>query len=62
MPPASRPVCFYTSFVSFAKKVLLADIRYSAWANRSLLDGCSALTSDELERELRISQSSILAV
>jgi uncharacterized damage-inducible protein DinB len=48
--------------VSFAKKVLLADIRYSAWANRSLLDGCSALTSDELERELRISQSSILAV
>jgi uncharacterized damage-inducible protein DinB len=41
--------------------VLLADIRHSAWANRSLLDGCSALTSDELERELRISHSSILA-
>lgn len=43
------------------RKVLLADIRHSAWANRSLLDGCSALTSDELERELRISHSSILA-
>lgn len=41
--------------------MLLAEIRHSAWSNQSLLDGSSALTSDELERDLRISHSSILA-
>jgi len=46
--------------VSFAKQLLITDINYSAWANRRLLDGCSALTSEELERDLLISHSSLL--
>jgi uncharacterized damage-inducible protein DinB len=41
--------------------LLLDDVGYSAWANRLLLDGCSALTPEELERDLHISHSGILA-
>jgi uncharacterized damage-inducible protein DinB len=47
--------------VSFAKQSLLDDVSYSAWANRLLLDGCSALSPEELERDLHISHSGILA-
>jgi uncharacterized damage-inducible protein DinB len=47
--------------VSFAKQLLLTDVCYSAWANQRLLDACSALTSEEIERDLRISHASILA-
>jgi aspartate racemase len=46
--------------VSFAKQTSLADLRHSAWADQSLLDGCSALTGEELRRDLRISHNSIL--
>jgi uncharacterized damage-inducible protein DinB len=56
---SSTPV--YTFPVSFAKELLLADIGYSAWANQRLLDACSELTGEELERDLRISHTSILA-
>lgn len=38
----------------------LSDIQYSAWANRRLLDACAALVAEELERDLRISHTSIL--
>jgi uncharacterized damage-inducible protein DinB len=41
--------------------MLLSDVRRSAWANQSLLDGCAALTAEELERDFRISHNSILA-
>src|SRR5258708_25999366 len=51
----------YTFSVSLAKQVLLTDVRHSAWANQNLLDGCIALTVEELERDLRISHNSILA-
>jgi uncharacterized damage-inducible protein DinB len=51
----------YTFGVSFAKQLLLTDIRYSGWANQCLLEACSALTSEEIERDLRISHASILA-
>ena len=47
--------------MSFAKHLLLSDIAYSAWANQCLLDGCSAFTGEELERDLRVSHTSILA-
>jgi len=51
----------YTFSVSFAKQLLLTDVRHSAWANQSVLDGCAALTAEELERDFRISHASILA-
>ena len=41
--------------------MLLTDVRRSAWANHSLLEGCLTLTGDELERDFRISHNSILA-
>ena len=47
--------------MSLAKQLLLTDIRYSGWANERLLEACSALNSEEIERDLRISHSSILA-
>ena len=51
----------YTFSVSFAKQLLLSDVSYSAWANQCLLNSCSALTAEELVRDLDISHSSILA-
>src|SRR5258708_3146389 len=51
----------YTFSVSLAKQVLLTEVRHSTWANQNLLDGCIALTAEELERDLRISHNSILA-
>jgi len=47
--------------MSFAKQLLLSDINYSAWANQCLLDSCSTFTAEELERDLRLSHSSIIA-
>ena len=47
--------------MSLAKQALLADVRHSAWATRNLLEGCSALTAEELSRDFRISHASILA-
>jgi uncharacterized damage-inducible protein DinB len=52
---------YYTFFMTFAQQLLLSDIHYSAWANQCLLDGCSAFTAEELERDLRLSHTSILA-
>jgi uncharacterized damage-inducible protein DinB len=43
-----------------AKQLFLSDIRYSAWANQRLLDACEERTAEELERDLRISHTSIL--
>jgi uncharacterized damage-inducible protein DinB len=51
----------YTFLVSLAKQVLITDVRQSAWANQGLLDGCAALTAEELGRDLGISHKSILA-
>jgi len=56
-----HPSSVYTFLVSFGKQLLLTDIRYSTWANQRLLEACSALTSEEIERDLRISHSSILS-
>jgi uncharacterized damage-inducible protein DinB len=44
-----------------AKPLLLADIGYSAWANQRLLEASSALAAEELERDLGVSHSNILA-
>lgn len=51
----------YTFPVSLAKRLLLTDIRRSAWANQLLLEGCSALTNEELEYNFRISHGNILS-
>jgi len=47
--------------VSFVKQLLQADVRRSAWANLNLLEGCSALTAEEMERDFRISHTNILS-
>jgi uncharacterized damage-inducible protein DinB len=46
--------------MALSKTIVLADVRYSAWANQSLLEACSALTAEEIERGLGISHASIL--
>ena len=46
--------------MTLGKELLISDVSYSAWANRRLLEGCSALTADELGRDLRISHTSII--
>jgi uncharacterized damage-inducible protein DinB len=42
------------------KQLLFVHIGYSAWATRQLLDACSALTLEQLDRGLGASHSSIL--
>jgi uncharacterized damage-inducible protein DinB len=44
-----------------AKQLLLEDVRYSAWANQRVLDACSTLTEQELNRDLNISHSNIFS-
>jgi len=44
-----------------AKESFLSDLAYSAWANQLLLDGCTALTAEEMERDLGVSHPHILA-
>ncbi len=41
--------------------MLLSDVRYSAWANRLLLEACAALTVEEIARDLHVSHASILS-
>jgi len=47
--------------MSLSKQLLLNDVGRCAWADQRLLEGCSALTAEELERDFRISHTSILA-
>ncbi len=35
----------YTLPMTLGKELLLADVDYSAWADRRLLEGCSTLTA-----------------
>jgi uncharacterized damage-inducible protein DinB len=46
--------------MSQLKGLLLAHTGYSAWATRQLLDACSPLTLDQLDRDLGASHTSIL--
>ena len=46
--------------MSFGKEVFFNNVRQSMWANQQLLDGCSAISAGELERDLHISHNSIL--
>jgi uncharacterized damage-inducible protein DinB len=46
--------------MSTTRHLLLCDLDYSAWANQQLLEACSALTSDQLNRDLGASHRSIL--
>jgi DinB family protein len=43
-----------------AKEMLLTDLDYSAWANQVLLEACSALTAEELGRDLGASHRSVI--
>jgi uncharacterized damage-inducible protein DinB len=47
--------------VSLTKQILLGDVRCCAWADQLLLEACAALTSEELERDFRISHRNILS-
>jgi len=49
----------YICRMSLGKELLLVDIGYSGWADQRLLDVCSALTAEEIERDQRISHASI---
>ncbi len=51
----------YTFSVSLAKQLLVTDLRRSAWADQLLLEGCAALTVEELGRDFRISHANILS-
>jgi len=51
----------YTFPMSFAKQLLIAEVRQSAWANQGLLEGCADLSAEELGRDLRLSHHSILS-
>ena len=51
----------YNFAVVFNKQLLLTDLRHSAWADQRLLEGCTALTAEELGRDFRISHINILA-
>lgn len=42
------------------KQLFASDVRYSVWANRRLLDSCTVLTAEELERDLGLSHKNIL--
>jgi uncharacterized damage-inducible protein DinB len=46
--------------MSIASQLLLNDIDYTAWANRQLLEACSALTTEQVNRDLGASHRSIL--
>jgi len=46
--------------MSATRQLLLSDVDYSAWANQQLLAVCSALTRDQLIRDLGASHRSIL--
>jgi uncharacterized damage-inducible protein DinB len=46
--------------MSHLQQLLLAQIDYSAWATGQILDLCSSLALDQLDRELGVSHSSIL--
>ncbi len=47
--------------MSLVKQLLLVDVLRSAWANQNLLEGCGALTAEEMERDFRISHGNILS-
>ncbi len=46
--------------MSNIRQLLLSDIDYCAWANREILNACSALSPSQLEQDLGASHSSVL--
>lgn len=52
----------YTRGVPVSREALLYYVDYCAWANQELLHACSGLSSEELNRDLKMSHSSVLAV
>jgi len=46
--------------MTIAKQALLTDLDYSAWANQRLLDACSALTAEEMDRNLGASHGGVI--
>ena len=46
--------------MGIAKELLHLDLHYSAWANRRLLEACSALTTSERMRNLGHSHGGVL--
>ena len=46
--------------MTMTKQALLIDLDYSAWANQRLLDVCSALTAEEMDRDLGASHGGVI--
>ena len=46
--------------MTIAKQALLTDLDYSAWANQLLMDACSALTAEEMDRDLGASHGGVI--
>lgn len=46
--------------MTVTKQLLLTDLDYSAWATQLLLDACSALTAEEMERDLGASHGGVI--
>ena len=46
--------------MTITKQALLTDLDYSAWANQRLLDACSALTAEEMDRNLGASHGGVI--
>jgi uncharacterized damage-inducible protein DinB len=46
--------------MSTTRQLMLADVDYSAWANEQLFATCSALTPDQLARDLGASHRSVV--
>jgi uncharacterized damage-inducible protein DinB len=47
--------------MSLGKRALSNDLRYTAWANRLMLDACSELSAEELRRDLNISHQNVIS-
>jgi DinB family len=49
-----------TGSVNIGKQVLVTELNYTAWANTILLRACEKLTTEELNRDLGGSHSSVI--
>ncbi len=57
---SSRGGDAHGSYTLLVQSELLYHLDYSSWANQTLLDACSGLSQEELERDLGASHSSVL--
>jgi uncharacterized damage-inducible protein DinB len=56
----AQPAFRYNSSMPMPRQALVYLVDYMAWADQTVLNACSALTADDLNRDFGISHSSIL--